>query len=86
MAAVQGIVKSHNGAIYLKSEIGKGTVFRVILPRSTGVAEQPCPIAVKSRAEERKTVLLVDDESAVREVNSSILERAGFDFLTATGW
>jgi PAS domain S-box-containing protein len=86
LAAVVGIVRGHRGAIDVRSEPGKGTTVRVLLPVSgkpaDALAKQPA--AGESRGE-TGTVLLVDDEDAVRDVGRQILERAGYTVLTALG-
>ena len=83
LAAVQGIVRSHHGAINLDGGHGEGTRFSILLPR---VAE---PELVETAvAEERigsgdANILVVDDEDAVRNIVSAILESAGYTVLLA---
>ena len=85
LAVVQGIVRGHQGAIVVESELGKGTTFKVLLPALDHAA---APVA--ARAEEENdwqgagTVLLVDDEEMVRNVVAHMLELLGFSVLTAS--
>jgi two-component system cell cycle sensor histidine kinase/response regulator CckA len=86
LAAVQGIVRGHRGAFQVRSAPGQGTCFRVLFPASKQplmrrIAKEPTS-AMPYRT---GTVLVVDDEDLVRLVAQQILERAGFDVLTADG-
>jgi CheY-like chemotaxis protein len=85
LAAVLGIVRSHRGAVKIHSESGRGTTFRVLFP----VVAVEAASERHGMEEEDKlwrgsgTVLLVDDEAAVRLVAEQMLKRAGFSVLTA---
>ncbi|MGD8454257.1 MAG: response regulator [Phycisphaerae bacterium] len=86
LAAAQGIVRGHRGAFQVRNVPGQGTCFRVLFPASKQplvrlIAEEPTS-AMPYRT---GTVLVVDDEDLVRLVAQQILERAGFDVLTADG-
>ena len=85
MAAVLGIVKGHKGAIKVVSERGRGTSFKILLPAS-GRCADPAVLDTRSAAGDWKgsgTVLLVDDEEAVRRVGSGMLVALGFTPVTA---
>jgi CheY-like chemotaxis protein len=77
MSAVQGIVRSHKGAIIAKSKKGEGTTFKVMLPASDRKAVQ-----VKASVDDDwrvlGTVLLVDGEDVVRNSCSAMLTALGF--------
>jgi two-component system cell cycle sensor histidine kinase/response regulator CckA len=69
---VYGIVKQSGGHVTVTSALGKGTTFTVYLPASLGAAE---PL--------RRTVLVVDDDSAVRRALARSLSRIGYTVLEA---
>jgi PAS domain S-box-containing protein len=86
LASVLGIVRGHHGAIKLATEPGGGTCFRILLPPASGFAIPAATWARKRPAEVRAgTVLVVDDDDAVREVASEFLVRDGLDVVTAGG-
>ena len=85
LAAVLGIVRGHRGAIRVDSEPGRGTTVTLRLPVSVP-AEVPSTERLSSRPSESTgtvMVLVVDDEPAVRDVASSMLEALGFEVVTA---
>ncbi|UPU34739.1 response regulator [Geomonas paludis] len=83
LSSSYGIIKQHNGAIRMHSECGTGTSFRVYLPLS---GERP---RVESDGSEGRlgagsgTVLLAEDEETVRDMTRLLLERHGYQVLTA---
>jgi two-component system cell cycle sensor histidine kinase/response regulator CckA len=90
LAATLGIVRGHHGAIMVRSEAGRGALFRVLLPCSRKIAAEIRPDAAEAptgvAAEPGPgsgTVLVVDDEEAVRQVAREILERFGYAVLVA---
>jgi PAS domain S-box-containing protein len=83
MAAVQGIIKGHRGAIKVDSQPGKGTVFKILLPASSMPTET---INRDSHTDDWKgegKVLLVDDEETIRDVAKEMLQEFGFTTITA---
>ncbi|NCC23655.1 MAG: PAS domain-containing sensor histidine kinase [Deltaproteobacteria bacterium] len=87
LASVYGIVKTHDGHIFCYSEEGKGTTFRIYWPtlekdeaRETAVFSGGSEIVSAQGAE---TILLVDDDEAIRELTSEALESLGYSILTA---
>jgi PAS domain S-box-containing protein len=84
LAALQGIIRSHRGAIGVHSEPAKGSTFRILFPR----ADQAMPAVSKAAQAPlyhgaEQTVLIVDDEEAVRVVTARLLEKDGYLILTA---
>ncbi len=83
MSAVMGIVRGHKGAISVRSGKGEGTVFRVLFPASQA---EVLETDVSDPVEDWRgsgTVLLVDDEEAVRGICRQMLEELGFEVLVA---
>jgi signal transduction histidine kinase/ActR/RegA family two-component response regulator len=83
LAAVMGIVESHQGHIRIRTAPGEGTSFKVVLPAVTGEAD----VAPRRRSgtgwRGKGTVLVVEDEEGVREVVGRMLERLGFHVIMA---
>jgi two-component system, cell cycle sensor histidine kinase and response regulator CckA len=84
LATVFGIVKQSRGHIWVYSEVGKGSTFRVYFPRTAQVpAEVSHTAAAPLVLRGTETVLLVEDEEQLRLVTRSILERNGYRVLDA---
>jgi len=85
MSAVQGIVCGHQGAMFLYSEPGKGTTFKILFPVSDKTADDISPVSEQhgNTWQAGGTVLIVDDEEMIREVASVMLEDMGFEVLNA---
>jgi CheY-like chemotaxis protein len=83
LSSVYGIVKQSDGYVWVYSEPGQGTTFKVYLPvKSETVAAIPkAPAPGRSRAGER--ILVVEDEPSVRSVMKRTLEEAGYTVLDA---
>jgi two-component system, cell cycle sensor histidine kinase and response regulator CckA len=83
LATVYGIVKQSSGYVWVYSEVGKGTAFKVYLPRIPGKAGvQPVPVT-QVAAGGTETILLVEDEGALRELASDYLRSKGYRVLAA---
>ena len=83
LSTAYAILQDHNGWIECESELGRGTTFSVYLP-----ARAREPSAEELQTQEpvvggRETILVVDDEEAVRTTVGSVLERYGYAVLTA---
>jgi two-component system cell cycle sensor histidine kinase/response regulator CckA len=84
LAAVQGIVRSHKGALKVFSEPGMGSTFTVFFPcMQPAVRTAPLKEKVEMRKSGTGTILIVDDEETVRNVAQRILEINGYCVLTA---
>ena len=82
LSTVYGITKRARGAIDVYSEPGKGTSVKVYLPRVEGSESMPLPEAVQA-ARGTETVLLLEDEEAVRNIVKATLEAQGYNLLVA---
>ena len=85
LATVYGIVKQNNGFINVYSEPGQGTIFKIYLPRYRG---QTDPVGEKKSAAPpvhgNETILLVEDESAILDLTTMMLQRMGYTVLAAS--
>ncbi len=81
LSIVYGIVKAHRGEITVYSEVGKGTTFHVYLPMKEVRGERLKEPHKIERGE--GTVLIVDDESNIRESLALILKNIGYEVFTA---
>jgi PAS domain S-box-containing protein len=85
LGTVYGIVKQSGGHVWVYSEPGQGTTFKIYLPRvedDAQLAELPSEAALLPRGSE--TILLVEDEAALRGVVSEMLESLGYTVLGVT--
>jgi two-component system cell cycle sensor histidine kinase/response regulator CckA len=84
LATVYGIVKQSGGCVTVESAPGAGTTFCIYLPRVPAVAEPPAETREPSRTERgSETVLVVEDEAALRTLARQILEANGYSVLEA---
>ena len=83
LSLASGIIQKHGGTITAESEPGKGAIFRILLPAGQGIAE----IAGEGQASfpplGKETLLLVEDDPAVRAVAKTCLEEYGYRILEA---
>ena len=84
LAAVTGIIRSHKGAIHVQSSPGSGSLFQVFFPvanvtQAQSVVEEP----KKDLGQGFGSVLVVDDEPAVRNLAKAVLERSGYQVHSA---
>ncbi len=84
LATVHGIVKQSGGDVYVYSELGHGTTFKVYFPRLT--TAEPVTITTEHRAitpSGSETVLLAEDDEAIRTLGARVLGTLGYNVLVA---
>ena len=87
LATVYGTVRQSGGYVWVNSEPGRGTTFKVYLPRTTepGDLVEPEPsVPVAQPRPPRKTILVAEDEAVVREMVVAALERLGYRVMAAS--
>jgi CheY-like chemotaxis protein len=85
LATVYGIVKQSGGYIWVYSDVGKGTTFKIYLPRTEVELDDSDP--GRSRVESQRgteTLLLVEDDDSVRELVRNVLRENGYRVLEAS--
>jgi len=89
LSTVYGIIKQSGGYIWVYSELGKGTTFKVYLPRVPYPGERVAPAAAATAVEMHKpepgteTILLVEDEANLRYLARQFLEKQGYRVIEA---
>jgi CheY-like chemotaxis protein len=84
LASVYGIIKNHRGVIDVHSEKGEGTTFNIYLPASNKKVPKNGPEQKQKEIQTgEETILLVDDEAMVLTVGQEMLEKLGYQVLTA---
>lgn len=84
LSIVLGIVRERGGLLTVESEVSRGSIFRVFLPVSSEAKpRKPDPVKKNTGRATECTVLVVEDEWAVRKTVSAVLERSGFSVLAA---
>ncbi|HYI45871.1 MAG TPA: PAS domain S-box protein [Actinomycetota bacterium] len=86
LATVHGVVEQAGGHISIFSEVGLGTTVSVYFPATPGLVDTPAAEVVTTpRRGAGETILLVEDESFVREPTARFLRSAGYEVLVAAG-
>jgi len=85
LSTVFGIVQQSAGHIWLYSEPGKGTTFKIYFPRVVTRPEPPVQCVAAKPVAGSETVLVVEDEDGVRTLIRSVLKRSGYTVLEARG-
>ncbi len=92
LSTVYGIIKQTGGSIYPELEVGRGTTFRIFLPRHVLTAEEMAPVPAKPKEAAKAapaddtghgTILLVEDEEGLRGLNARGLASRGYTVLQA---
>jgi PAS domain S-box-containing protein len=83
LSMVYGIIKQHDGYINVYSEPGSGTTFRIYLPLIKAKVEEIRPEVIQTVETGTETVLLAEDEEAIREFIKKMLEEYGYKVITA---
>ena len=84
LATAYGVIKQSGGYIWVDSEVGKGTTFRIYLPQVSAAAEAAPEVkAAPKVASERRTILIVEDERSLRKLTRKTLSDAGHKVFEA---
>ena len=83
LSTVFGVVQQGGGHVWVYSEVGVGTTFKVYLPRADATPAPAHPTIAPATLRGNETILLVEDEDQVRAVAHDILARAGYDVIEA---
>jgi two-component system cell cycle sensor histidine kinase/response regulator CckA len=84
LSTVYGVVRQSGGHIWVYSEQGQGTTFKIYLPRARQTAGLQQPVAAPADSlRGSETILLVEDEEALRGLTRSLLEDSGYTVLEA---
>jgi CheY-like chemotaxis protein len=87
LSTVYGIVKQSGGYIWVSSEVGRGTTFKIYLPRVASVGEPAAlvatPVEFKKVEPGTETILLVEDEANLRYLARQYLEKQGYKVIEA---
>ena len=88
LAQVYGFAKQSGGGVSIETKLGEGTTVKVYLPRAAGMAggrevDQAPSAGATAEASSERTILVMDDDSAVREVTSAMLRELGYSVIGA---
>ena len=83
LAAAMGIIRGHKAALKVESAPGKGSTFKVLFPAAGGSPSAPQPAKRDKSLTGRGTILVIDDEDAVRQTAKSALESYGYSVVVA---
>ena len=83
LSTVYGIVRQSGGHIWLYSELGLGTTFKIYLPRTDKIDEAATEAQPADSLHGSETILLVEDETPVRQIVRNILRKGGYHVLEA---
>ena len=83
LSTVYGIVKQHKGHIYVYSEIGRGTTFKIYFPKIKEAAADKNVKALPAMEKGTETILITDDEASIRKLIRDTLEPLGYTIFEA---
>ena len=84
LSTVYGIVQQSHGWVQVASQPGKGSMFRIYLPRADGDVTRPAPVSPEAEVlRGSETVLVVEDQEKVRQLALRILKENGYQLLEA---
>jgi PAS domain S-box-containing protein len=83
LSTVYGIVKQSGGSIWVYSERGRGTTFKLYFPRAEAAAASPPPPPRPEGLHGTETILLAEDQPEVRSIASAVMQRYGYTVLEA---
>jgi len=83
LAMVYGVVKQSGGYIEVSSEVGEGTTFKIYLPQVRETAEAAAKKPQRVQKHGSETILLVEDDAAVRDLVRSLLSAQGYNVLVS---
>ncbi|PIR50168.1 hybrid sensor histidine kinase/response regulator [Candidatus Peregrinibacteria bacterium CG10_big_fil_rev_8_21_14_0_10_54_7] len=84
LSTVYGIVKQSQGYVWVLSEPGQGATFEIYLPRTSEIAPGPASAEPHSSSQGTETILLVEDDDALRSVARRMLTQRGYQVLEAS--
>jgi CheY-like chemotaxis protein len=83
LSTVYGIVKQSGGEVLVTSELGQGTTFKILLPLAEGAPEEKAEVPRPEESGGNETILVAEDESAVRTLIKDVLTGQGYTVLEA---
>jgi CheY-like chemotaxis protein len=83
LSTIYGIVKQYGGDIWEYTEPGRGTTFKVYLPAAAGTPDAPATALDRSILRGSETILLVEDDTVLRELTGRLLQDLGYKVLAA---
>jgi PAS domain S-box-containing protein len=83
LSTVYGIVKQHGGGIWVYSELGRGTIFKVYLPRADEAADIEEDVKNKPGVRGTETIFVIEDDKMVRELAREILSEHGYEVIVS---
>jgi len=85
LATVYGIVKQSHGNVFVDSELGKGTTFSILLPQcNEKIEEKELSKIVDKEVKPHETILIVEDQTDVRQLITEILKQNGYHIIEAS--